>query len=113
MTDEEAQQYIEFLRDNEMPEPAPEREKGFIIRNGSGAKVFGDVYGYYAASLAKEWQRKHLHQGISLGKCIRSANTGLLMASYRYIEVENPPTFKLYAKPYICRELDRQLKNEA
>jgi hypothetical protein len=105
MTDEEALRYLEHLREHEMPAPKPEREKGFIARNGQGAKVFGDVYGYFAASLALDWYNKNSRVGVTLGECIRNANTGLYLASYEFIKKDSAVPFKDFAKPFILKEL--------
>lgn len=109
MSNDKAVQYINFLKENKKPAPLPEREQNFIRRNGSSTRIFSDVYGLFAAQLAEGWCEQNNQLNISLGSCIRAANTGLLMATYRYIELENPPRFKTFAKPFIISELDRQL----
>lgn len=110
MSDEDAKQYINFLKKNEKLQPSPEREQGFIRRNGSNSKVFSDIYGLFAAELAEDWYERNTKSNISLGRCIRAANRGLLMATYRYVELEDPPRFKKFAKPFITTELDSQIK---
>lgn len=112
MTDDEAYAYINNLSSAEQPEP--EDEAAFLREHGFDSDEFLNVYGFHAASLAQSWYESNGWRGISLGAAIKAANTGLLLASYRFVKLHDSASlsFKSCAKPFIADELERLINAE-
>lgn len=107
MSDEAAVLYLSNLQAHELAQPLDERS--FLRQNNAHTDAFLHTYGYYAAAIAQSWYERNRQIGITLGACIRAANTGLIIASYRFVEGKPGhavPKFKNYATPFIRAELD-------
>lgn len=108
MSDEEAIRYVNHLRRCQKGIPEKQHEYKYLKMFDASTNAFADTYGYFAAKLAQEWAESH--PDVSLGRCIRSANTGLIMARSTYL-VEKPDTaFIKFAEPIIRAELNKTAK---
>ncbi len=107
MNDEQAKKYIDLLYQNELPAPSVSDEIEYLKKHDSTKNEFSDVYGLFAALIAQEWYDRNKWRGVTLARCIRSANTGLILAREKCIKkstLDHP--FKDFAEPYIREALD-------
>ena len=109
MTEKQAQEYIEYLKKYRRPRPIPENELKYLQTFGPDTNAFTDVYGYYAAMTAESWHASHGNSGKAptLGKCIRAANQGIILASYEYMKGDGSQDFMKFAQSYIQAELEK------
>lgn len=108
MSDEEAVRYIDHLRKFQKGLPKSQYEYKYLEMFDASTNAFTDTYGYFAADLAQQWNKKYPR--IPLGRCIRVANTGLIMARAVYLIKKPDIPFIEFAKPFIKIELKRTIE---
>lgn len=92
MSDDEALAYISYLEKYE---------------KGTSDDEYFESYAQFAATLAKDWRRMNPTESVSLGECLRAANTGLVIAANLHKKHGRRHQFRYYAKPIIISELDK------
>ena len=100
-----------YLNIKNVEVPAPKNELRFLKKNNVESELFSKTYLPFTARIAKSFYDRHSHANFTLGQAIETANTGLIMASFSYIRLnDNTLNFKSYARNVINKELNSLVK---
>jgi hypothetical protein len=107
MNDEEALEYYYRAIRSRPAHVAVQAEQDFFREYPLDINRLTDLYGHIAAIEAKRWYENNSWQKITLGRCVRAANTGLIHAAHLFQEKKHADTirFKDYAPFFIKKEL--------